>query len=97
MSSLSIANHLRLYLIKMNPRVLLLRDAFNHQLGAGFVFLVFAGRNQYGHSFTFLVYAGRKQYGQGLGDVLQSIMGFILPVAIKGAQRLLKAVTEAIK
>ena len=59
-----------------------------------------------GNGFDIPVFSGvsRYQYGQGVGDVLRGILQFIpamerflKPVAIKGAQTLLKSGSEAIK
>lgn len=74
----------------MDPRVQLYTNAFchhpSHQFGGGggAYIPVFAG-------------ASRYQYGQGIGDVIRGILRFFRPVAIKGAQTLLKAGSEAIK
>ena len=80
----------------MDPRITLLKDAFAHQGGAGFDFPVYAGR-QYGNGLNFPVFAGRgAQYGAGFGDVLRGIWRFFRPIALKGAQTLLKAGGEAL-
>ena len=81
----------------MDSRVNILKAAFDHQRGEGFDFPVYQGRVQYGHGFNFPVFQGRAQYGAGFGDVLRRIWRFFRPVAIKGAQTLLKAGSEAIK
>jgi len=81
----------------MDPRITLLKDAFNHQFGASIDFPVYQGRTQYGHGLNIPVFQGRSQYGAGFGDVLRGIWRFFRPVAIKGAQTLLKAGSEAIK
>ena len=77
-------------LIKMDPRIEFYKAAFT-QRGAGFDIVVFRGTSRY-------------QYGQGVGNVLRGILRFIptvaqflKPVAIKGAQTLLKSGSEAIK
>jgi len=81
----------------MDPRITLLKDVFAHQAGAGFDFPVFAGR-QFGNGFNYPVFYGRgAQYGSGIGDVFRGIWRFFRPVAMKGAQTLLKAGSEAIK
>lgn len=49
------ANNKKLQLIKIDSRDLLFKDAFVHQLAAGFDFQMFAGRNQFGYSFAFAV------------------------------------------
>ena len=74
----------------MDPRIELYKAAFS-QRGNGFEIPVFRGSSRY-------------QYGQGIGDVLRGIWRFIpslarflKPVAIKGAQTLLKSSSEAIK
>ena len=73
----------------MDPRIEFYKAAFS-QRGNGFGILVFRGISRY-------------QYGQGVGDVLRDILQFILkvarflkPVAIKGAQTLLKSGSKAI-
>ena len=81
----------------MDARVNILKAAFNHQSGEGFDFPVYQGRVQYGHGFNFPVFQGRAQYGTGFGDVLRGIWRCFRPVAIKGAQTLLKAGCESIK
>ena len=81
----------------MDSRVNILKAAFDYQHGEGFDFPVYQGRMQYGHGFNFPVFQGRAQYGAGFGDVLRGIRRFFRPVAIKGAQPLLKAGSEAIK
>ena len=81
----------------MNSRVNILKAALDHQRGEGFDYLVYQGRVQYGHSFNFSVFQGRAQYDAGFGDVLRGIWRLFRPVAIKGAQTLLKAGSEAIK
>ena len=81
----------------MDPRVTFFKTAFDHQTGNGFDFPVFNGSHQIGQGFNFPVYQGRAQYGQGFGDVLRGIWRFFRFVAIKGAQTLLKAGSEAIK
>ena len=62
--------------------------------------------SQRGAWFEMLVFRGisKFQYGQGVGDVLRGIWRFIptvawflKPVALKGAQTLLKSGSEAIK
>ena len=55
--------------------------------------------NQWGGAADIPVFAGaqRYQYGQGIGDVLRGIWRFFRPVALKGAQTLLKTTSEAIK
>ena len=74
----------------MDPRIEFYKAAFSQQ-GAGFDIPVFRGTSRY-------------QYGNGLGGVLRGIVQFMpklarlfKPVAIKGAQTLLKAGSEAIK
>ena len=81
----------------MDSRVNILKAAFDHQAGAGFNFPVYQGAAQYGRGFDFPVFHGRSQYGGGFGDVIRGIWRFFRPVAIKGAQTLLKAGSEAIK
>lgn len=70
----------------MEPRVERYKAAFCHQQhwGGATDLPMFSG-------------ASRYQYGQGLGDVLRGIWRFFRPVAVKGAQTLLKAGSEAIK
>ena len=68
----------------MDPRVEQYKNAFCRQYGEGANIPVFSGSHRY-------------QYGQGVGDVLRGIWRFFRPVAIKGAQTLLKAGSEAIK
>ena len=55
--------------------------------------------NQWGGAADIPLFDGaqRYQYGQGIGDVLRGIWRFFRPVAVKGAQTLLKAGSEAIK
>ena len=74
----------------MDPRIEFYKAAFS-QRGNGYDIPVFRGTSRY-------------QYGQGLGNILHVIVWFIpkiaqflKPVAIKGAQTLLKAGSEAIK
>ena len=81
----------------MDSRVNILKAAFDHQRGEGFDFPVYHVRVQYVYGFNFPVFQGRAQYGAGFGDVLRGIWRFFRPVAIKGAQTLLKAGSEAIK
>ena len=81
----------------MDPRVDIYQAALSHQTGAGFDFPVFAGRSQFGQGFNFPVFYGRSQFGNGLGDVLRGVWRFFRPVAMKGAQTLLKAGGEALK
>ena len=59
-----------------------------------------------GNGFDFPMFrrTSRYQYGQGLGDVISGIMRyiprvtqFLKPVAMKGIQTFLKAVSEAIE
>ena len=73
----------------MDPRVEVYKSAFSHQhppyqWGGAADIPVFAGANHY-------------QYGEGIGDVLRGLWRFFRPVAIKGAQTLLKTGSEAIK
>lgn len=72
-------------------------DALGPQTGGGFEFPVYAGRTMSGRGFNFPVYAGRYQYGQGFSDVVRGIWRFFRPVAMSGAQSLLRAGSEAIK
>ena len=74
----------------MDPRIKFYKAAFPQQSN-GFDIPVFRGVSRY-------------QYGQGVGDVLRGILQFFLimarflkPVAIKGAQTLLKSGSKAIK
>ena len=74
----------------MDPRIEFYKTAFS-QRGNGFNIPLFRG-------------VARYQYGQGVGDVLRGIFQFcpmvarfLKPVAIKGAQTLLKSGSEAIK
>ena len=74
----------------IDPRIEFYKAAFS-QRGNGFDIPVFRGVSKY-------------QYGQGVGDVLRSILQFVptvarflKPVAIKGAQILLKSGSKAIK
>ena len=74
----------------MDLRIEFYKAAFSHR-GNGFDIPVFKGISRY-------------QYGQGVGDVLRGILRFIptmaqflKPVAIKGAQTLLKSGSETIK
>lgn len=97
MSGLLLANNRKLKQIKIDPRVLLFKAAFDHQSGANFDFPIFAGRNQFGQGFAFPVIAGRNQYDQGYGGVLSDIWHFFCFVVLKGANTLLKAESEAIK
>lgn len=81
----------------MDPRVSFFKAAFSQQYGAGYDFPVFQGKAQYGMGFNFPVYQGRYQYGQGFGDVLRGLWRFFRPVAMRGAQTLLKAGGDALK
>ena len=81
----------------MDSRVNILKAAFDHQTGDGYNFPVYQGRAQYGRGFDFPVFISRSQSGNGLGDIFRGIWRFFKPVAIKGAQTLLKAGSEAIK
>ena len=74
----------------MDPRIEFYKTAFS-QKGNGFEFPVLSGTSRY-------------QYGQVLGDVLRGIVRYIprvtqffKPVAMKGIQTLLKAISESIK
>jgi len=68
------------------------------QYGYGFGFPTYQGRaTQYGSGFGFPVFQGRSQYGSGIGDIFRGILRFFKPIAMKGAQTLLKAGSEAIK
>ena len=74
----------------MDPRIKFYKAAFS-QRGTGFDISVFRKISRY-------------QYSQGVGDVLRRILRFIFmvawflkPVAIKGAQTLLKSGSEDIK
>jgi hypothetical protein len=68
------------------------------QYGYGFGFPVYQGRaTQYGSGFGFPVFQGMSQYGTGIGDIFRGILRFFKPIAMKGAQTLLKAGSEAIK
>ena len=78
----------------MENRANYYKSIFEHQIGEGFDFPVYQGR-QYGYGFN--VYHGRPHYGAGLGDVLGGIWRFFRPVAMSGAKSLLKAGSEAIK
>lgn len=79
----------------MDPRVDIYQAALSHQTGAGFDFSVYQGRSQFGQGFNFPVYQGQRGYG--LGDVLRGVWRFFRPVAMKGAQTLLKAGGEALR
>lgn len=57
----------------MKMRVLRFKAAFDHQLGTGFDFPVFAGGNKFGNGFAFSVYASRNYYGQGFGEGFSDI------------------------
>ena len=81
----------------MDSRVNILKAAFDPQRGDGIDFPVYEGRVQYGHGFNLPVFQGRAQYAAGFGDVLRGIWRDFKPVAIKGAQTLLKAGSKAIK
>lgn len=78
----------------MDSRASYYKSVFEHQIGEGFDFPVYQGR-QYGSGFN--VFHGRPHYGAGLGDVLGGIWRFFRPVAMSGAKSLLKASSEAIK
>ena len=67
----------------MDPRIEFYKAAFS-QRGAGFEIPVFRGTSRY-------------QYGSAFGDVLRGMWRFFKPVAIKAAQTLLRAGSEAIK
>ena len=67
----------------MDPRIELYKAVFS-QRGRGFDIPVFRGTSRY-------------QYGAGFGDVLRGMWRFFKPVAIKAAQTLLRAGSEAIK
>ena len=67
----------------MDPRIEFYNTAFS-QRGAGFEIPVFRGTSRY-------------QQGAGFGDVLRGMWRFFKPVAIKPAQTLLRAGSEAIK
>ena len=67
----------------MDPRIEYYKAAFSQQ-GRGFEIPVFSGTSKY-------------QYGAWFGDVLRGMWRFFKPVAIKGAQTLLRAGSEAIK
>ena len=69
---------------------------FDQQRGKGFDFPVYQGRTQYDHGFNFTVFQGGAQYGAGFGDVLRGTWRVFRPIAIKGAQTLLKAGSGAI-
>ena len=63
----------------MDSRMNILNAAFDHQRGEG---------------FNFQVFHGRSQYGAGFGDVLRGIWRVFRPVAMKGAQTLLRLVAK---
>ena len=67
----------------MDPRIEFYKAAFS-QRGAVFEIPVFRGTSRY-------------QYGAGFGAVLRGMWRFFKPVAIKAAQTLLRAGSEAIK
>ena len=74
----------------MDPRVDIYKAALSHQTGAGFDFSVYKGRSQFRISKP-------RPIRQGIGDVFCGIWRFCRPVAMKGAQSLLKAGGEALK
>ena len=81
----------------MDSRVHIAKAALSHQTGAGFDFSVYQGRFQFGQRFYFPIYQGHAKSGHGIGDVFRGIWRFVRPVAMKGAQALLKAGGEALK
>ena len=81
----------------MGSRVNILKVAFDHQREESFDFQVYQGRTKYGHGFNFPMFQGRSQYRECFGDVLRGIWWFSRPVAMMGAQTLLKAGSKAIK
>ena len=81
----------------MDPRVKILKAAFDHQSGEGFDFPVYQGRIHYGHGFNFPVFQGHSQSGGGFGDVMRGIIRFFRPVAFKGIKTALQAGAQAMK